>query len=133
MRIMHAFAVILATTLVLAATTGISTALLAQTAVQGEVNITLTSNPNPSHVNQQVTYSVAVTASPTPTGTVTFKEGTTVLSTVSLVNGHASFAKSYTKTGSFSVVAEYSGNANYQGRVSNVVKQTVNKYTAKTI
>lgn len=133
MRIRHVFAVILFGTLVLAASTGISTALLAQTAVEGEVNMTLTSNPNPSHVNQQVTYSVTVTANPTPTGTIRFKEGTTVLSTISLVNGQASFDKSYTKAGSFSVVADYSGDGNYQGRVSNVVKQLVNKYTTNTI
>jgi phospholipase C len=131
-RISRAFAFILATPLVLAGNMGVLTTLFAQTVVQGNVNMTLTSNPNPSYVGQPVTYSVAVTANPTPTGTITFKEGTTALGSVALVNGQASFGKSYTKAGSFSVVADYSGDANYQAKVSNIVTQQVNKYTTST-
>src|SRR2546429_3244836 len=54
--------------------------------------------PNPSVVGQAVTLSTTVTAlAPAlglPTGTVTFRDGATVLGTVTLVNGSASLVTS---------------------------------------
>src|SRR5207245_1231245 len=53
----------------------------------------LTSTPNPSTVGQAVTLSSTVTSGAgVPTGTVTFRDGATVLGTVTLVNGSASLS-----------------------------------------
>src|SRR5207247_579243 len=53
----------------------------------------LTSTPNPSTTGQAVTLSATVTsAAGVPTGTVTFRDGATVLGTVTLVNGSASIS-----------------------------------------
>jgi phospholipase C len=97
-----------------------------------EVAVALTSDPNPAYVNQQVEYTVKLTASPTPTGTITFKEGKTVLATAALVNGQASFSKVYAKAGSFSIVANYSGDTNYETANSNTVVEVVKKYITST-
>src|SRR5207245_7692626 len=54
---------------------------------------TLTSTPNPSTTGQAVTLNATVTsAAGVPTGTVTFREGATVLGTATLVNGSASIS-----------------------------------------
>jgi hypothetical protein len=59
---------------------------------------------------------------------VTFKQGATILGTVPLVDGQASFTTTFTKAGSFSIVASYSGDQNYRAKNSNQVEQVVNKY-----
>jgi hypothetical protein len=84
-------------------------------------------------VNQPVTYATVVSASPiTPTGSVTFKQGSTILGTVPLDYGQAIFTTTFTKAGSFSIVASYSGDENYPAKNSQAVKQVVNKYTSNT-
>src|SRR3989441_3280924 len=64
----------------------------------GQTTTTLTSTPNPSGSGQAVTLTSTVTAvAPAvgiPTGTVTFRDGATILATVTLVNGSASFVTS---------------------------------------
>ncbi len=96
--------------------------------------ITMTSIPNPSFVDQSVTLSAVVSGSgPTPTGTVTFKEGSTVLGKVALVNGLASFAATFTKIGAFSIVASYSGDQKYPAANSAPLTQVVNQYSTNTV
>jgi hypothetical protein len=91
-----------------------------------EETVTLTSSMNPSYLNEPVTFSVVVAATgPTPTGSVTFKEGSSTLGTVPLVNGQASLTTTFTKTGTFSIVASYSGDQNYEPKNSNTIKQVV--------
>jgi len=85
-------------------------------------------NPNPAYVNQPVTFSVIVSGTATtPTGSATFKQGTTALATVPLVGGQASFTTSFAKAGFFFVVAEYSGDQNYLARKSPALRQAVEK------
>ncbi len=97
------------------------------------VNITLTSSPNPSYVDQQVTFSVVVSASgATPTGSVTFMQGTTILGTSTLVNGKTNLLYTFTTAGSVSIIASYSGDQNYPAKNSMALKQTINKYTTST-
>jgi uncharacterized repeat protein (TIGR03803 family) len=99
----------------------------------GTATVTLTSSPNPSYVDESVTFSVVVSGSgATPTGSVTFKEGTTVLGTVILANGQASLTTTFTKSGSASIVASYSGDANYNPGNSSPLKQVVKQYTTST-
>lgn len=107
--------------------------ILRQTLAAPKVSVTLTSSQNPSLVDQSVTYNAAVSASPfIVTGSVSFKQGATVLGTVPLTNGQAAFTTTFTKSGTFSIVASYSGDQNYKTKNSTAVKQIVNKYTTST-
>ena len=61
---------------------------------------------------QTVTFTATVSAgagNPIPTGNVTFKDGTTVLATVALQGGIASFASAALALGSHSITASYAG------------------------
>ena len=96
--------------------------------------ITLTSSLNPSFVNQSVTFLVVVSGSgSTPTGSVTFEQGSTVLGTETLVNGQASFTVTIKKSGNVSIVASYSGDQNYKAANSSPLTQVVDKpFTTST-
>src|SRR6202012_1843983 len=92
----------------------------------------LNSSPNPSTLNQQVTFTAAVTGTGgTPSGTVIFTDGTTTLATKPLVNGVATFQTSSRPVGQSSITASYSGDSNF-ATSPNVTTQTVNKVTSST-
>ena len=117
----------------------IGSACAALTQVVNDYNsqISLTSSINPSFVNQQTTLTATVSAvagqsgSITPTGTVTFKNGTATLGTVTLVNGVATFPASFAIAGSYPLTVVYSGSTSYTGVTSSVLTQVVNLYTGK--
>jgi len=99
----------------------------------GIAGITLTSKPNPSLLGQQVTFTTVVSGTQaTPTGTVTFKQGSKTLGIAPLVNGQATFTTTFTTAGTFQIVATYSGDQNYLPAASKAWKQVVNKYTTAT-
>lgn len=85
---------------------------------------TLTSSPNPSYTGQSVTFTATVTPSG-PTGTVTFFDGATSLSTVALAGGSASYPTSALTAGTHSITATYNGDTNYSGSTSSPVSQRV--------
>jgi hypothetical protein len=63
-------------------------------------------------VNQPVTFTATVgPAGPTPTGTVTFLHGDTVIATVPLTGGTASYTTSTLAAGDNSITAIYTGSA----------------------
>ena len=73
-------------------------------------NTALVSLPSPSTFNQAVTFTATVTEAGgphTPTGTVTFKDGSTTLNTVNLVAGVAALTTSTLTPGSHSITATY--------------------------
>ncbi|MGA2966613.1 MAG: Ig-like domain repeat protein [Terriglobales bacterium] len=108
-------------------------AILRQTVAKPSVSITLASGQNPSYIGQPVAFTAVVSASPySPTGSVTFKQGATVLGTTPLLNGQASFTTTFTRAGTFPVTASYSGDKSYPAKNSNAVKQIVNKYATTT-
>ena len=110
-----------------------TSAVLVQVVAKSGVTITLTSSPNPSYVDQSVTFSVVVSGSGAiPTGTVVLEEGKKVLGTASLVSGQASFTTSFAKAGSASIIASYSGDQNYLAKNSSALKQVVDKYSTST-
>lgn len=75
-----------------------------------------------------MTFSAVVSGSgPTPTGSITFEEGKSILGTVTLADGEASLATTFTKSGTFSIVASYSGDENYKAKSSKPLKQVVEK------
>ncbi|OLE16451.1 MAG: hypothetical protein AUG83_02945 [Acidobacteria bacterium 13_1_20CM_4_57_11] len=84
------------------------------------------SSRNPSNFGQSVRFTATVTsATVTPTGTVTFSSGATVLGTVNLAGGRASLAATTLPRGTNTITATYSGTANISGS-SGTVAQVVN-------
>ncbi len=90
-------------------------------------NTTLTSSPNsPALVGQAVTFTATVTSQltdvtpyPTPTGTVTFRDGATTLGTSNLNNaGLATFTTSTLSSTSHTISAVYNANATYNTSTS---------------
>jgi hypothetical protein len=97
---------------------------------------TLASATNPSTYGQQVVFTATVTpgsGSGIPTGTVTFKDGATLLGSAALSGGTASLATAALSTGSHTITASYGGDANYLSSVSAAVSQTVNKANTTTV
>jgi hypothetical protein len=92
----------------------------------------LESDSNPSTYDDEVTFTATVSgASGTPTGTVTFKDGTTTLGTDELDgSGVATYSTSSLTAGTHSITAEYGGDTNYASSTSDPVSQQVNKATA---
>lgn len=69
----------------------------------------------------------------TPTGTVTFKDGSNVLANVPLVNGVAALTVSNLGQGTRAITAVYSGDALDQASVSTTLTQTVQSATTTTL
>lgn len=118
---------------------------------QATTSTTLTSSANPIFLNQAFTLTAAVTAnetsSPTrqaapmraapapatPTGTVTFAMGGTVLcGSVPLSGGVAMCNTAISTPGSQNIVAAYSGGGGFGVSTSNIVAQTVVDQRART-
>ena len=91
----------------------------------------LVATPSPASYGQSVTLTASVTAvapgSGTPSGTVTFKDGATVLGTASLAGGTASFATAALAGGSHALVAQYGGDASFAGSASGATSLQVAK------
>src|SRR6266705_1402414 len=104
--------------------------------VNSQTTTSLTAPPNPSVFGQAVTLTAVVSpvgpGTGVPTGTVTFRDGATVLGTVTLVNGSASFVTSTLAVGSHSLTAAYSGGGNFLASTSAVVAHTVNPGNTST-
>jgi len=97
--------------------------------------LTLTSSPDPSVVGETVTLTATVTVtspgSGSPTGTVTFKNGTTVLGAAALVGSGTSTSQAVFTTesipaGTHTLTAQYVGSADYTGS-SGTDSHTVSK------
>jgi hypothetical protein len=94
----------------------------------------LVSSLNPAAENTPVTLTATVTpitSSATPTGSVTFKNGSTVLGTVALVKStsgdKAAFTTSKLPVGSLSITADYSGDDHFLPSTSPVLTEVVTK------
>jgi len=95
--------------------------------VHYDTKTSLTSSLNPSTSGQSVTFTATVTAAAgTPTGTVTFSDGSTVLGTGSLSSGKATYTTKLLSVGSHPITASYSGDTNNDVSTSNLVVQVVN-------
>jgi len=71
-----------------------------------------------------VTFTATVTGTGA-TGTVTFKDGETVLGSSTLTNGTATYATSTLSAGTHSITAVYGGDPNFAGNTSSPVPLTV--------
>jgi hypothetical protein len=88
----------------------------------------LTSSLNPSKHTQKVTFTVTVKSSTsgTPTGSVTFKDGSTALGTKALSGGKATFATTSLAVGTHSITVAYAGDVHFKASTTPVLKQKVN-------
>jgi hypothetical protein len=104
--------------------------ILTQTVKQAATTNSVSSSVNPSVFGQAVTFSATIApvspGSGTPTGNVTFDDGSTVLGTVALTNGTASFTTSSLAVGTHSIKVVYAGDTNFKTSTSAVLKQVVN-------
>ena len=103
---------------------------LTQAVNQAASSTALTSSLNPSGFGQSVTLTATVSsAGGTPTGTVSFYDGATLLGTGSVSGGVASFTTSAFNVSAHGITSVYGGAAGYLGSTSAVLAQTVNKAT----
>jgi Bacterial Ig-like domain (group 3)/Purple acid Phosphatase, N-terminal domain len=102
--------------------------------VQYDTKTSLTSNNNPSITGQSVTFTATVTAAAgTPTGTVTFNDGSAVLGTGTLSGGKATCTTKSLSVGSHPITASYGGDPNNDVSTSSVVVQVVNGLPKATV
>ncbi len=97
----------------------------------------LTSSPKPSVYGQSVSFTGIVTpGSPgvgTPTGSVTFKEGSIVLATGTLnASAIATFSTSSLGVGKHSITAVYNGDGKFNVSTATALAQTVNQASTST-
>ena len=101
--------------------------ILNQTVLQATSAATITSFPNPSSLGQAVTFTAKITSpTVTPTGPVTFTMGKTVLASVQLSGGKATFTTSSLPLGSSVVTVTFNGSSNItksSASVTQVVQQ----------
>ena len=113
-----------------------TSAALSQVVNQAATSTTLASSANPSASGQAVTFTATVgpvaPATGTPTGTVTFKDGSTTLGTGTLSGGTATFTTSALAVGTHSITAAYGGDASFAASTSAALSQVVNQALAAT-
>lgn len=101
---------------------------LSQVVNQALTAVALTSSVNPSTLNSSInlTANVSLVApgAGTPTGTITFQDGSNTLGITSISSaGQATLAINSLAVGSHSVVASYSGDTNFQASTGNFSEQ----------
>jgi len=107
-----------------------ASASLTQTVNQAATATMLSSSANPSVFGQPVTFtatvSVVLPGAGAPTGTVTFKDGTTILGSAPLSGSlQASLTTSALQVGTHTITATYSGDGNFLGSTSAPLTQVV--------
>ncbi len=111
--------------------TGSTAAPVIQTVGQASTTTTVVSSANPSVFGQSVTFSATVVVtSPgvgSPTGTLTFLDGSTTLAVITSGSGTAAFTPSSLTVASHSITVIYSGDTNFGGSTSALLVQTVNQ------
>ena len=108
---------------------------LTQTITRAKTETTLTSTLNPAPYGSAATLKATVDAAApsvaTPPGTVTFKEGETVLATVPLSNGVAKYALKTTPPGKYEITASFDGSEAFEASEATFA-QTVTKASTET-
>ena len=120
----------------IASATGYSTSRLATATYKitlPTASTSVASSLNPSTFGAAVKFSATVTSSGgTPSGTVTFKDGSSTLGTGALSSGKASFSISTLALGSHSITAVYGGSTDFAGSTSPVLHQTVKQASSSS-
>jgi hypothetical protein len=96
------------------------------TGIQGIPSIELDSSANPALLSSSVTLTAIVSSSAsTPTGSVNFYEGTTLLGSGTLDSGVATYATSSLTAATHSITAVYGGDSNFSAVTSSVLSLVV--------
>ena len=107
---------------------GSTSAVLNETVNTAVTATTVAGSPNPSPAGSTVTLTATVrtNGSRTPTGTITFKDGSATLGSGTLnTSGVATYATSTLTAGTHSITAVYGGDSNNAGSTSSVVTETI--------
>ena len=103
--------------------------VLTQMVNQDSTTSRVTSSKNPAKPNQLLTFTATVVASApgaaTPTGTVTFKDGATTLTSGPLSSGKATYSTSILSSGTHQITVVYGGDSSFLTSTSPVLVQTV--------
>ena len=103
----------------------------------GGTRITTSSSPDPSHIQQQVTFMTTVQASipgsPDPTGNVIFYDGTNPLGTAPLNSGQAILKISSLSAGTHVIKAVYLGDNNFNPHAAASIRQLVSALTPRNV
>ena len=96
---------------------------------QGGTHIALATSATSITFGHGVTFTASLGASipnsGTPTGTITFRDGTKIIATVPIAGGKATFNTSSLARGSHAVSSSYNGSTSFNSHVSNAVTVTV--------
>ena len=107
-----------------------TSSVLSEVVDKASTKTTIASSKNPSTSGDTVTFTATLAAiapgAGTPTGTVTFMDGATVLGTGTLASKKATFATASLAEGTHSITAVYSGDSNFNGSTSTALSQKVN-------
>jgi hypothetical protein len=110
---------------------------LVQTVSRASTELTLTSTLNPAPYGSAGTLKASVKAlapgTGTPTGSVTFSEGETVLATVPLSAGSAKYTLKAMEPGSHAVTASFNGSTDYEPSESSITQVVEKAQTQLTL
>jgi hypothetical protein len=96
--------------------------------------LTLVSSQNFVLLTNAVTLTASVSSAvSTPTGSVNFVDGQTLLASVPLTQGVATFTTSSLAVGGHSITAAYTGDSNFVGIISSPLLQTVQDFTLSIV
>ncbi len=113
--------------------TSSTSASVEQYVLQSASGVTVTSTPNPSSFGQSVTFTATVTGQ-SPTGTVTFDDGSaSICSGAALNNGVATCTASSLSVGAHAITATYNGDADNLASSSPGIVQTVQRAATSTV
>ena len=88
--------------------------------------VSLTSSANPALETSSVTFTATVSSvTGTPTGTVSFFDGGTLLGSGTVSSGAASYSTSALVTGTHAITAAYAGDADYAASTSGAFSQSI--------
>jgi hypothetical protein len=112
---------------------GVSVAV-AQVVTSAGASVALVTSANPSPYGQSVTFTATATGSSvTPTGTMTVRDGTTLLGTATLNgSGVATYSTTTLAPGTHTISAEYSGDGVYAAGATGTVSQVIDRAATAT-
>ncbi|MBK9519957.1 MAG: Ig-like domain repeat protein [Anaeromyxobacter sp.] len=114
-----------------------TSASLSQVVDRAATGTVVAASPNPSVFGQSVTFTATVSAvapgAGTPTGTVTFLDGASVLGTCALSAGTCTFATSALAVATHAVTASLPASASFAASTSPALSQVVNRAATATV
>jgi len=106
-------------------TTASTSAPVALTVAQRSTSTSISASPTTAGATQVIILTASVTNGLSPTGTVTFRDGSTTLGTTSLSGTQAVATTSFSTTGAHSLTATYDGDTNNTSSTSATVTETI--------